>query len=201
MRIVLASNNRDKLREVREILADSDIEVISQSEAGCRFEAEENGTTFRENARIKARAALEATGLPAVADDSGLEVNAMGGGPGIYSARYGGAETGYDIKCRMILDKVSKSDDRGARFVCAVVCVFPNGDELCADGVINGSIGLVPEGDGGFGYDPIFVPEGLDHSIACLTDEEKNAMSHRGAAFREFAEKLKNYMAKHDIKE
>ena len=201
MKIVLASNNRDKLREIREILSASGIEIVSQSEAGCNFEAEENGKTFRENARIKALAAMEATGLPSVADDSGIEVNAMNGGPGIFSARYGGETVGYDVKCRMILDNVSGSEDRGARFVCAVVCVFPDGDEICADGVLDGSIGRAPEGNGGFGYDPIFVPVGCKHSLACLTDDEKNAISHRGRAFREFAKKLDNYVAKHGIKE
>ena len=126
MKLVLASNNQDKLREIREILGEFGIEIISQGEAGCNIDAQENGSTFQENARIKALAAMRATGLPAVADDSGLEVNAMGGGPGIYSARYGGRDLSYDIKNRMIIDKVAGSDDRGARFVCSAVCVFPN---------------------------------------------------------------------------
>ncbi|MGM9521625.1 MAG: RdgB/HAM1 family non-canonical purine NTP pyrophosphatase [Oscillospiraceae bacterium] len=202
MKLILASNNKDKLREIREILSGTGLEVISQREAGCSFEAEENGKTFRENARIKARAAMEATGIAALADDSGLEVNAMDGGPGIYSARYGGVELSYDKKCQMILDEVAAGDgDRGARFKCSVVCVFPNGDEICADGVIEGNIGAAPEGNGGFGYDPIFVPEGFACSMACLTDDEKNAISHRGSAFRDFAEKLNKYMAEHEIKE
>lgn len=200
MRIILASNNADKLREVREILAPAGIEVLSQSEAGCHFEAEENGTTFVENARIKAKAAVEATGMPCVADDSGLEVNAMGGGPGIYSSRFCG-DAGYPETCRRIMEIVDGSDDRGARFKCAVVCVFPNGDELVCEGVVEGSIGRVYEGEHGFGYDPIFVPEGHRHSMACLSDEEKNAISHRGRAFRNFAERLSNYMEIHAVKE
>ncbi len=201
MKLVLASNNKDKLREIREILAGSDIEIISQSEAGCNIDAQEDGTTFQENARIKAMAAMEATGLPSVADDSGLEVNAMDGGPGIYSARYGGRDLSYEIKNGMIIDNVAGSDDRGARFVCSVVCVFPNGDEIYADGIIEGRIGMEPEGDGGFGYDPIFIPNGYSHSIACLSDDEKNSISHRGKAFKELSEKLYKYMEKSKTKE
>lgn len=200
MKIILASNNRDKLREVREILAPAGIEVLSQSEAGCHIEAEENGTTFVENARIKAKAAVAATGLPCVADDSGLEVNAMDNGPGIYSSRYCG-ELGYPKTCQRIMDIVDSSGDRGARFRCAVVCCFPNGDEIVCEGVIEGTIGHVYEGEHGFGYDPIFVPEGRARSMACMTDEEKNKISHRGRAFRAFAGKLAEYMEYHGIKE
>ena len=194
MKIVLASNNKDKLREIREILAGTGIEIISQREAGCSFEAEENGTTFRENARIKAKAAMEATGLPAVADDSGLEVNAMGGAPGVYSARFM-EELSYPEKCQIIMDRVSGNPDRGARFVCSTVCVFPNGDEICADGVIEGNIADRARGTGGFGYDPIFVPVGYDRTTAEMSEEEKNSISHRGRAFREFADKLGRYVA------
>ena len=200
MKMVLASNNRDKLREVRQILSGTGIEIISQSEAGCSFEAEENGTTFRENARIKARAAMEATGLPAVADDSGLEVNAMGGAPGVYSARFM-VELSYPEKCQIIMDRVSKSPDRGARFVCSAVCVLPNGDEICADGVNDGARSESARGTGGFGYDPIFIPNGFDRTMAELSEDEKNSISHRGRAFRKFAEELGRYMIGHGIKE
>ena len=193
MKLILASNNKDKLREIREIMAGTGIEILSQREAGCDFEAEENGTTFEENARIKALAAMKATGLPCVADDSGLEVNAMGNGPGIYSSRFCGDRT-YPEACREIIDIVNKSDDRGARFRCAVVCVFPDGKEITAQGVIEGTVGADLEGEHGFGYDPLFVPEGHAHSMACLTDEEKNAISHRGRAFRDFAEKWRYLM-------
>ncbi len=195
MEIVLASNNKDKLREIREILAPQGITVVSQSEAGCHFEAEETGETFEENARIKARAAVAATGRPCVADDSGLEVNAMDNGPGVYSSRFCGNRS-YRETCREIVSIVDGSDDRGARFRCAVVCAFPCGDELTAEGVIEGTIGHVFEGEHGFGYDPIFVPEGHTHSMACLTDAEKNAISHRGRAFRAFAQELQKYMEK-----
>lgn len=201
MQLILASNNTDKLREVREILGPLGIEVISQSQAGCRIEAEETGSTFTENARIKARAAVEATGRPCVADDSGLEVDAMDGGPGVYSSRFCGEE-GYPKTCRRIMDIVDAAGGgRGARFRCAVVCVFPDGGEIACEGVIEGTIGTVYEGEHGFGYDPIFVPEGHSRSMACLTDEEKNAISHRGRAFRAFARELSAYMETHGIKE
>ncbi len=200
MKIILASNNKDKLREVSEILAPLGIEVISQRQAGVRLEAEENGSTFVENARIKARAAMEATGEACVADDSGIEINALGGGPGIYSSRYCG-DSSYAETCQKLIKIVNCSDDRGARFRCAVVCVFPNGDEIVSEGVIEGSIGLKYEGENGFGYDPIFVPEGMGRTMACLTDQEKNAISHRGRAFRDFAGKLKKYIESQGTKE
>lgn len=194
MKLILASNNKDKLREIREILSDTDIEIISQREAGCNFEAEENGATFLENARIKALAAMKATGLPAVSDDSGLEIAALGGRPGVYSARYGGESAGYAKKCAMILSELEGKSDRSAAFVSAVVCIFPNGDEITAGGIMRGSIAYAPAGDGGFGYDPIFLPDGFEKTAAELTDDEKNAISHRGQAFRAFAEKLKAYI-------
>lgn len=193
MKLILASNNKDKLREIREILSGTGIEIVSQREAGCDFEADENGTTFSENARIKALAAVRATGLPAASDDSGLVIAALGGRPGVYSARYGG-ECGYDKKCAMILSELEGKSDRSAAFVSAVVCIFPNGDEITAEGIMRGSIAYTPAGDGGFGYDPIFLPDGCDKTAAELTDDEKNAISHRGQAFREFAEKLKVYI-------
>lgn len=189
MKIVLASNNKDKLREVREILTDTGIEVISQSEAGCRFEAEENGTTFEENARIKAQAAMKATGLPCVADDSGIEINAMNGAPGVYSARYCGNDT-YEVTNRRVIAEVGENPDRGADYYCAVVCAFPDGSEICASGRTDGSIAREPRGTGGFGYDPIFIPAGYTQTMAEISEEEKNKISHRGSAFRKFAKLL-----------
>lgn len=200
MRLILASNNKDKLREVREILDGSGIEIISQSEAGCNFEAEENGKTFEENAKIKARAAMEATGLPCVADDSGIEINAMGGGPGIYSSRYCG-DMPYSETCRRVISEIADNPDRGADYYCAVVCVFPNGDEISASGRTDGTIAYEPRGTGGFGYDPIFIPQGYSRTMAEISEDEKNSISHRGRAFRAFAEKLKKYMAKIENKE
>lgn len=193
MEIILASNNRDKLREIREILAPAGIQVLSQSEAGCHFEAEENGATFVENARIKALAAMRATGRPCVADDSGLELDALDGGPGIYSSRYCG-DAGYPETCKKLIGIADRDGRRGARFRCAVVCCFPSGDEIVCEGVIEGTVGRACEGEHGFGYDPIFIPDGFTRSMACLTDEEKNAVSHRGRAFRSFARKLEDYL-------
>ncbi len=151
MKLILASNNKDKLREVREILDGSGIEVVSQREAGCDFEVEETGTTFLENARLKALAAMRATGLPAAADDSGLEVNAMGGGPGVYSSRFCG-DRSYPEACRDIIGRVEGHADRRARYCCAVVCCFPDGRELTAYATTEGEISRELRGTGGFGY-------------------------------------------------
>ena len=190
MKLVIASNNKGKLREIREIMAGSGIEVLSQREAGCDFEAEETGTTFTANARIKALAAMRATGLPAAADDSGLEVNAMDGGPGVYSSRFCGERT-YAEACREIISIVNGKTDRGARYCCAVVCCFPDGREISCFATTEGEIARELRGSGGFGYDPMFLlPDG--RTMAELTEEEKNAISHRGRAFRELLRKLKD---------
>ena len=189
MKLVIASNNAGKLREIREIMDGSDIEVLSQREAGCEFEAEETGTTFKENARIKALAAMNATGLPAAADDSGLEVNAMDGGPGVYSSRFCG-DRSYAEACREIIGRVEGHADRGARYCCAVVCCFPDGREISCFGTTEGEIARTLRGSGGFGYDPMFLlPDG--RTMAELSEEEKNAISHRGKAFRQLLSKLK----------
>ena len=190
MKLVIASNNKGKLREIREIMAESGIEVLSQREAGCDFEAEETGSSFTENARIKAMAAMRATGLPAAADDSGLEVNAMDGGPGIYSSRFCGERT-YAEACREIIGIVDAKDgDRGARYCCAVVCCFPDGREISCFATTEGEIAREQRGSGGFGYDPMFLlPDG--RTMAELTEDEKNAISHRGRAFRELLRRLK----------
>ncbi len=190
MKLVLASNNPGKLREIREIMADSGIEVLSQREAGCDFEAEETGTSFDENARIKATAAMRATGLPAAADDSGLEVAAMDGGPGVYSSRFCG-ERSYAEACRDIIGRVGENPDRSARYCCAVVCCFPDGREIHCFATTEGEISRELRGSGGFGYDPMFLlPDG--RTMAELTEDEKNAISHRGRAFRQLMEKLKD---------
>lgn len=195
MKLILASNNKDKLREVREILEPCGIEVISQREAGCDIEAVENGYTFEENARIKAQAAMMATGLPCVADDSGIEISAMGGAPGIHSARFF-PELSYPEKCHKIMDALGDYPDRGARYCCAVVCAFPNGDEISVFGETRGTVAYELRGNGGFGYDPMFIPDGYTKTMAEITEEEKNTISHRGRAFRLFAEKLKEYYSK-----
>ena len=197
MKLVLASNNKGKLREIREIMAGSGIEILSQREAGCEFEAEETGTSFDENARIKALAAMRATGLPAAADDSGLEVNAMNGAPGVYSSRFCG-ERSYAEACADIIARVEGCPDRGARYCCAVVCCFPDGREIHCFATTEGEIAREQRGNGGFGYDPMFLlPDG--RTMAELTEEEKNAISHRGRAFRELMKKLKD--GKYDVEQ
>lgn len=190
MKLVLASNNPGKLREIREIMSGSGIEVLSQREAGCDFEADETGETFEENARIKAVAAMRATGLPAAADDSGLEVNALDGEPGVYSSRYCG-DRSYAETCREIIERIEGCPDRGARYCCAVVCCFPDGREIHCFATTEGQISHTLRGTGGFGYDPMFLlPDG--RTMAELTEDEKNAISHRGRAFRQLMKKLKD---------
>ena len=193
MKFVLASHNRGKLKEMREILGALGVEVALQSDLGLDLEPEETGATFAENAVIKAKAVMEACGLPAIADDSGLCVDALGGAPGIYSARYGGLEDD-GARCRMLLSNLRGATDRSAHFETAVACAFPNGDVLTAHGRCNGAIAFVPMGEGGFGYDPVFVVPSLRKTFAQLTAEEKNAVSHRGNALRAFAAELKKYM-------
>ncbi len=186
MKIILASNNKNKLREFREILEPLGYELISQSEAGADIEAEETGTTFEENAYIKARAAYDLTHLPVIADDSGLEVDALGGEPGIYSARY--AEEGK--RCEKVLKKMEGVPDekRTARFICAVCYIDENGEGFAVKGVCEGKIGYEKRGTNGFGYDPIFMYG--ERSFAEISAEEKDKVSHRADALRKFREKM-----------
>lgn len=194
MRLVLASNNKNKAREFREILAGLDIEIITQREAGCDFEADETGETFGENAFIKAQAAMKATGLPAVADDSGLCVEALGGAPGVHSARYTGNEHDSDADRRaLLLKNLAGTEHRAASFVSCICCVFPNGDIVTARGECRGAIALSERGENGFGYDSLFVPEGGEKTMAELSAGEKNEISHRGRALRVFAARLEEY--------
>lgn len=196
--MILASNNAHKLTEIRDILADLGIELISQSEAGCDFEVEETGTTFEENAYLKAAAVTRATGQPAIADDSGLEVDALGGEPGVYSARYTGRHEDTDEdRNNLVLEKLGDLplEKRTARFVSAICCTFPNGDVLRARGTMEGRILFAPRGKNGFGYDPLFLADGQERSNGELSAEEKNAISHRGNALRIFKEELRKYYA------
>ena len=188
MRAVLASHNKKKMKEMREILAQLGVEVISQAEAGVDIEPEETGTTFEENARIKARAIMEATGLPAIADDSGLVVDALDGAPGVYSARYGGDGLDDDGRWKLLLKNMEGKEDRACRFVCVICCALPDGAEVMSRGTVEGQVAFGPEGDGGFGYDPIFYLPDRGCTMACLPAEEKNAISHRGNALRAFRE-------------
>jgi XTP/dITP diphosphohydrolase len=160
---------------------------------GADIDVEETGTTFEENSRLKAQAVMEATGLPAVADDSGLCVDALGGAPGVYSARYGGPELDDEGRYRLLLENL-RGQPRGAKFVSVITCCFPNGDVLTARGECPGTIAFAPMGEGGFGYDPVFFVPELKKTFAQLTGEEKNAISHRGKALTAFQEKLEEYL-------
>lgn len=198
MKLILASNNAHKLREFREILEPLGIHIIPQSEAGCHFEVDETGTTFEENAYLKAVAVTQATGLPAVADDSGLEVDALGGEPGVHSARYTGShEDSDEDRLKLVLKKLGETEQRAARFVSCISCTFPNGDRIDTRGECEGNIQMGPTGENGFGYDPIFRPVGYDRSMAELTPEEKNAISHRGNSLAKFYDELREYLHAH----
>lgn len=194
--MILASNNAHKLEEFRAIFADMGIEIVSQREAGCDFEVDETGTTFEENAYLKAIAVTEATGQPAIADDSGLMVDALGGAPGVYSARYtGNHEDSDEDRYRYLLKNLGDSEQRAARFVSCICLTFPNGDILRARGTCEGTILYTPRGENGFGYDPIFLPDGFDQSMAEIAPEGKNRISHRGNALKILKEELRNYYA------
>lgn len=196
MRFILASNNKGKLREMKAILSEFGADVLSQSEAGLILEAEETGSTFEENALIKARAACKALNEPAIADDSGLAVEALGGAPGVYSARYGGEACQNDTeRVHLLLKNLESEENRNASFVSCIACVFPNGDVITARGECEGVIALVPRGEGGFGYDPVFEIPAIGKTMAELSDVEKNAVSHRGRALKIFEMKLREYNA------
>lgn len=195
MKLILASNNAKKLKELKAILADMDVELMSQREAGCDFEVDETGTTFAENAWLKAIAVYEATGEATVADDSGLMVEALNGEPGVYSARYapGGHEATDKEKYEYLLSKLEGVEQRAAKFVTSICCILPGGDIIRTTGECRGEILPYPHGEGGFGYDPVFKPDGYDTSMAVLGPEVKNQISHRANALREFKKELRKY--------
>lgn len=196
MLLILASNNQGKLLEMRRILCDMGIEVISQREADCDFEVEENGDTFEENAWLKAAAVTERTGLPAVADDSGLVVDALNGAPGVHSARYTGRHEDTDEQRNdFLLSNMEGVTDRSARFVSCICCTMGDSTVLRARGECEGVILLEPRGVNGFGYDPLFQPIGYNKTMAELSIDEKNLISHRGKALRKFREELERYYA------
>ena len=196
MRFVLATHNPGKLREMGEILRDLGVEVVSPAALGIPVDVEETGTTFLENALLKAKAICRAANLPAIADDSGLCVDALNGAPGVYSARYGGEGLDDRGRCMLLLNSMRGATTRAAHFSCAVACVFPNGDTLTAEGRCDGFIAYAPLGDGGFGYDPVFLLPGTGKTFGQLSQEEKSAVSHRGKALKEFAGKLETYLKK-----
>ena len=185
-KLIFATGNQDKMREIREILAGLNVEILSMKEAGIHAEISEDGTTFEENALIKAKAIADMTDAVVLADDSGLEIDYLNREPGVYSARFMGEETSYEIKNQALLKRLEgvEKEKRTARFVCAVAAVFPDGEIIVKRGTIEGYIGDKPEGENGFGYDPIFYVEAYGCSTAAMTREQKNAVSHRGNALR-----------------
>lgn len=196
MKFILATHNPGKLREMADILSHLGVEVVSPADMGITVEVEETGATFAENAMLKAKAICAASGLPAIADDSGLCVDALNGGPGVYSARYGGE--GLDDKGRytLLLNSMRGQTTRAAHFACAIACAFPGGKTLTAEGRCDGAIAFAPLGEGGFGYDPVFLVPEKGKTFGQLTAEEKSEISHRGRALRDFSAKLETYLKK-----
>ena len=194
MKVVLASKNRHKLVEISKITEKFDMELVLQSDLGVDIDVEENGTTFEENSFIKAEAVMKATGLPALADDSGIAVDALNGEPGIYSARYGFDDTLDDWgRLELLLKNTEHVPDgqRQAQFVCVITMVTPEGKTIQARGEIHGELTREARGENGFGYDPIFYYPPMGKTTAELSSEEKNAVSHRANALKVFYEKLK----------
>ena len=196
MKLVLASKNAHKLVEMKDILSQLGVEVVLESEAGVDVDVEETGATFEENAYLKAHAVMEASGLPAIADDSGLCVDALNGAPGVYSARYGGPGLDDAGRYKLLLENMRGQLDRRCRFVSAICCCFPNGDRVEARGECAGTLAYAPKGEDGFGYDPVFFVPGLKKTFAELSPEENHAISHRGNALKAFREKLETYLKK-----
>jgi XTP/dITP diphosphohydrolase len=193
MKAVLASKNQKKLRELQDILGKQGMKVILQSQAGVDIEVEETGDTFEENAILKAEAVRSATGMIAISDDSGLMVDALGGAPGVYSARYGGVGLDDQGRLKLLLRNLEGESNRVCRFVSVICCAFPNGDRILARGECQGLVLHEARGEGGFGYDPVFYLPELDKTMAQLSPEEKNQISHRGNALRVLKKELENY--------
>ena len=192
MKFVIATHNQHKLQELQRILAPLGIEAITADLS----EVEETGTTFAENAFLKAQSACRETGLPAVADDSGLEVEALDGRPGVYSARYAGENATDAQRMEKLLGELEgvPAEKRGARFVSAVCCVFPDGERIQVEGECPGAIAFAPAGEDGFGYDPVFLCG--EKTFAQMTAAEKDAVSHRGKAFEKFSQALEAFLKK-----
>jgi len=192
-KIIFATGNAGKMKEIRMILEDLGLEILSMKEAGIDAEVEENGTTFEENAVLKARAVGKLTDAIVLADDSGLEVDYLNKEPGVYSARYMGENTSYRIKNQNLIERLKgvPKEKRTARFVCVIAAALPDGRVLTTRGTIEGIIGYEERGEGGFGYDPIFFLPEYGCSTAELSLEQKNALSHRGKALRAMKQELK----------
>ena len=195
-KIIFATGNEGKMKEVRMILKDLGLPVLSMKEAGVQADIVEDGTTFEENAKIKAVAVQKLTGALVLADDSGLEVDALNGEPGVYSARYMGEDTSYRIKNQSLVDRLEgvPVEKRTARFVCVIAAAFPDGTVCTTKGTIEGKIGYEERGENGFGYDPIFYLPDMSRTTAELSPEEKNAVSHRGKALAAMKEQIASYL-------
>ncbi len=193
MKVVVATHNRGKLGEFRRLFADvPGLELVSLDDVGCELDVVEDRDTFRGNALKKAIEIAQAVGLPALADDSGIEVDALGGEPGVYSARYAGEDATDKANNQKLLRKLDGARDRSARFRCVLAWVDADGRELAVtEGVCEGEIALAPKGEGGFGYDPLFIPRGETRHMAELPPAEKHAISHRGGAARKMVEHLR----------
>ena len=188
MKLIIASNNKHKIYEIKKILGDRFEEILSLSEAGITHETVEDGTTFMENALKKAREIAEISGSCALADDSGICAHALGGAPGIYSARYSGK--GDLANNDLLIASLADKNDKGAHYTAAVALVYPDGHAVTAEGYMYGRIIDTPRGERGFGYDPIFVPDGESRTVAEMSDDEKNAISHRANALKALVEKI-----------
>lgn len=190
--IIFATGNEGKMHEIRQILGDMDVKILSMKEAGITADIIEDGATFEENAIIKAKAIAAMTDNIVLADDSGLEIDYLNKEPGIYSARYMGENTSYDVKNANFLSRLEGVEDekRTARFVCAIAAALPGGEVLTAEGIIEGRIAYEPKGENGFGFDPIFYLPEYGCTTAQLSEEEKNSISHRGRALRAMKQKL-----------
>ena len=194
-RIVFATGNAGKVKEIQMIMADMGVEVVSMKEAGITIDIDEDGKTYEENAMIKARAVAAYTEDIVMADDSGLEIDYLNGEPGIYSARYLGEDTSYRVKNANLVKRLDGVPDeqRTARFVCAIAAVLPDGRELTTRATIEGRIDYEEKGSNGFGYDPIFYVPQFGKTTAELTEEQKNQVSHRGKALELMKKELKKY--------
>ena len=199
MKIVLASHNQGKMKEMSTILAQYGVELVLQSDLGVNIEVEETGETFRENALLKAHAVMKATGMPAISDDSGLMVDALNGAPGVYTARYGGEGLSDVDRYHLLLGALAGQTNRAAHFYSCIACVFPTGEVLTAQGVCDGTIAFAPIGQDGFGYDPVFFVPALHKTFAQMTQEEKNTISHRAKALAAFRNEFEKYCREKNI--
>lgn len=192
IKLVIASNNKHKITEIKQLLSPYFSDIVSLSEAGINHETVEDGTTFYENSKKKASEIAEISGSYVIADDSGICVDALDGLPGIYSARFSGEHGNDQLNIELLLKKLEGVTERGAHYTCAVVLISPDGKEYSAEDYMYGTITHTPSGNGGFGYDPIFIPNGYNKTLATLTADEKNEISHRAKAFRKLVKILEN---------